>query len=323
MPEFRRNPEGAPRRVGVELEMNGLTLDRLAKLVAKAVGAHVDSRGRYERVLGGDPAGDWIVELDFELLKQLGREERDAETLVGGIGQSAEEALKWFATPLVPLEVVSPTLPLARLGDVESLIASLREAGARGTSDRLVNAFGMQLNVEIPRADADTLRAYLQAFLCLYEWLLLRADIDVSRRVTNYIDPFPRDYVLRVLDPAYRPDLAALIDDYLVANPTRNRALDLLPLFLHLDEARVRRATDDPRIKARPAFHYRLPDCRIDQPDWGLHGAWNDWIEVERLVADPDRLAACATRYRAIVDSALERLLGDWAAEVDREWRDR
>ena len=56
MPEFQRNPEGAPRRVGVELEMNGLTLDRLAQLVAKAVGAQVDSRGRYEGVLGGDPA---------------------------------------------------------------------------------------------------------------------------------------------------------------------------------------------------------------------------------------------------------------------------
>jgi hypothetical protein len=33
-----------------------------------------------------------------------------------------------------------------------------------------------------------------------------------------------------------RPDLDTLIDDYLEYNPTRNRALDFLPLFLHLDE---------------------------------------------------------------------------------------
>lgn len=320
MPVMQCNPVGAPRRVGVELEMNGLTLDALAQRVAKTVGATVGHRGRYERVLSGDPAGDWVVEVDFEWLKQLGREERDAATLAGGIGQSAEEALNWFATSLVPLEVVSPPLPLARLREVETLIRSLRKAGACGTSDRLVNAFGMQLNVEIPRADAPTLLAYLRAFLCLYDWLLRRADVDLSRRVTGYIDPFPGDYVLRMLDPGYQPPLGVLIDDYLDANPTRNRALDLLPLFLHLDEARVRRATGDPRIKPRPAFHYRLPDCEIDRPDWGLHSAWNDWIEVERLAADHDRLVACVARYRVVVDSALERWLGDWPDEVEREW---
>ncbi len=323
IPTRARNPEGAPRRVGVELEMNGLTLDALAQVVAMAIGARISSRGRYERVLTGDPAGDWLVEIDFELLKQLGREDHDTETLAGGIGESAEDALKWITTPLVPLEVVSPPLPMARLDEVEDLIAKLREAGARGTSDRVVNAFGMQLNVEIPRADADTLTAYLKAFLCLYDWLFARADINVSRRVTSYIDPFPNEYVLQVIDPAYQPERAALIDDYLAASPTRNRALDLLPLFLHLDEARVRRVTDDPRIKPRPAFHYRLPDSRIDQPDWGLHCAWNDWIEVERLAADPERLTACAGRYRAIVDSAFERLLGNWADEVEREWLGR
>lgn len=324
MPTRRRNPEGDPRRVGVELEMNGFTLDALARLVASAIGARVGSPGRYERVLTGDPAGDWLVELDFELLKQLGREEHDTDTLAGGIGESTEEALKWLATPLVPLEVVSPPLPMGRLDEVEDLIEDLRDAGARGTSDRLVNAFGMQLNVEIPRADADTITTYLQAFLCLYDWLFTRADINVSRRVTNYIDPFPIEYVLRVIDPAYRPDRAALIDDYLAASATRNRALDLLPLFLHLDEARLRRVTDDPRIKPRPAFHYRLPDCRIDQPGWGLHSAWNDWIEVERLAADRDRLRACATRYRTLLESAFERLLGGgWADEVEREWLDR
>ena len=218
---------------------------------------------------------------------QLGREERDPATISGGVGQSAEDALKWLAVSLVPLEVVSPPLPLARLGEVEDLIAKLRTAGARGTADRLVNAFGMQLKVEIPRADADTLLAYLQVFLCLYDWLLMRADIDLSRRMTSYVDPFPRDYVLRVVDSDYRPELAGLMDDYLAASPTRNRALDLLPLFLHLDKARVRRVTGDPRIKARPAFHYRLPDCEIDQPGWGLHSAWNDWIEVERIAWRP------------------------------------
>lgn len=319
-PALTQNPDGGPRRVGVELEMNGFALDTLAALVAAAIGADIEHRGRYERVLTGDTAGDWLVELDFELLKRLGREHHDENTFAGGIGKSTEEALKWLATSLVPLEVVSPPLPMARLGEVEDLIVQLRKAGAQGTSDRLVNAFGMQLNVEVPHTDANTIAAYLKAFLCLYDWLYARADIDMSRRVTSYVDPFPVDYVVRMLEADYRPDLATLIDDYLDANPTRNRALDLLPLFLELDAPRVRRATADARIKPRPAFHYRLPDCEISRPDWGLHCAWNDWIEVERLAADPERLRACSERYRKILQSPIERLLGDWADEVERTW---
>ncbi|PLX66553.1 MAG: alpha-L-fucosidase [Azoarcus sp.] len=320
MPLQTLNPDGTPRSVGVELEMNGFTLDALAGIVAESIGARIGSRGRYERVLIGDAAGEWVIELDFALLKQLGREHHDEETLAGGIGKSTEEVLSWLATPLVPLEVVSPPLPMARLGEVEGLIAHLHKAGARGTSDSLVNAFGMQLNVEIPGADADSIAAYLKAFLCLYDWLFARADIDVSRRVTSYVDPFPVDYVTRVLAPGYRPDRATLIEDYLDANPTRNRALDLLPLFLELDAPRVRRATDDPRIKPRPAFHYRLPDCEIGRPGWGLHCAWNDWIEVERLAADPERLSACGARYLEIVRNPIKRLIDDWADEVERKW---
>ncbi|OBX33760.1 putative amidoligase enzyme [Halomonas elongata] len=38
-----------------------------------------------------------------------------------------------------------------------------------------------------------------------------------------------------MLDPDYQPDLRTLIDDYLEYNPTRNRELDLLPLFAYLD----------------------------------------------------------------------------------------
>jgi hypothetical protein len=319
-PPWTANADQGPRRVGVELEMTGLGIDELARLVAERLGASVESRGRYERALTGDAAGDWVVELDFDLLKRLGREEREAGTLAGDLGQSAEDALAWVAESLVPLELVSPPLPLDRLGEVEGLIAVLRQAGAKGTSDRLINAFGMQLNPEIPSTDPKVLIALLKAFLCLYEWLQTRADIDLARRATSYVDPFPGDFVRKVIAPDYWPEMADLIDDYLADNPTRNRALDLLPLFLHLDEARVRRVTDDPLIKSRPALHYRLPDCDIHLPDWGLAQAWNDWVEVERLAADGERLRGCCKAYARFLDRPLERLLGDWKAELERVW---
>ena len=323
-PPWTRNAEGKLRRVGVELEMTGLGLDGIAACVAGFLGARVSSPGRYERVLHGDVAGDWIVELDFDLLKKLGREPQSGgDSITAEIERSAEALLARAAEVVVPIEVVSPPLPLDRLPEVEALIVCLREAGAQGSSCSPVNAFGMQLNPELPSFDPAAITACIKSFLCLYEWLRERADVDLSRRVTSYVDPFPLDYVRKVLAPGYRPDLPTLIDDYLADNPTRNRALDMLPLFLHLDEARVRRAADDVLIKARPTFHYRLPDCDIDEPGWGLYLAWNDWVEVERLAADPERLAGCARAHLAYLSHPLDRLLGDWPAVVEARWLGR
>ena len=321
-PVWTLNPQGDTRRVGVELEMNGVTIDELAQIAADFLDADIEVVSRYERALQGDPAGEWLVELDSRLIKKLGREQRTKGTLAGDLGDSAEEALSWLAEGLVPLELVSPPLPLDRLDEVERLIKLLHKTGVKGTSDSLLNAFGMQFNPEIPSTDPTILTAYLKAFLCLYEWLYERADIDVSRQVTNYIDPFGKDYARKVVDPDYWPDTESLIEDYLTFNPTRNRALDCLPLFLHLDKERVRAVTQDPLIKPRPAFHYRLPDCEIHLPNWGLHKPWNYWIQVEKLAADSDRLKACCTAYCKFLDSPLERWFGDWEKEIKTQWLD-
>jgi hypothetical protein len=319
LPARLTNPEGHPRRVGVELEMIGLELNDIAEIVARRRGLSITTDGRYRRVLTGDEAGDWAVELDFDLLKRLGQEQRDS-TLLDELRDSAEDMLQALANLVVPLELVTPPLPMQRLHEVEELIELLRQAGAKGTSESISYAFGLQFNPEIPSSDPKVITGYLQAFLCLYEWLLARADINMTRRLTSYVDPFPPAYVLQVIQADYEPDTATLIDDYLALNPTRNRALDLLPLFTHLDEERVRAVATDPLIKPRPAFHYRLPDCEIHLPGWGLHVAWNDWLEVEALAADEGRLENCCEAYLEFLDRPLKRWLGDWANEVSRTW---
>jgi hypothetical protein len=320
LPPWQKTAEGQLRRVGVELEMNGLELDEIARLAAEFLGCTVKTTSRYERSLRGDPAGEWIVELDFALLKKMGREERIASDLGDEIRGSAEDVIKWFANGLVPHELVSPPLPLNRLGEVDELIAYLREAGAKGTGDRATNAFGMQFNPEVPACKANIISAYLKAFLCLFDWLSVRADINMTRRLTSYVDPFPGPYVKKLVQTDYWPDMAGLIDDYLEANPTRNRALDMLPLFKHIDEQRVLAKVSDELIKSRPTFHYRLPDCLIDQPGWGVHIAWNDWVEVERLAADPQRLEKCCRAYAVYLDKSVGRLLHNWEDEVQQKW---
>lgn len=319
MPPRQFTASGEERRVGVELEMSGLELEALAQEVAKQWGLAVNSPSRYERKLSGDAAGEWVIELDFDLLKKMGRQQYTDESVFGELEKAAEQLLHWGAEQLVPLEVVSPPLPLSRLQEVEALIDRLRRAGAQGTAGNMLHAFGMQFNPEVPAEDAATLVDYLRAFLCLYDWLHKRAEVNPTRRLTAYVDPFPKEYVEQLVDPHYRPAIPELIDDYLYHNPTRNRALDMLPLFRHLDEERVVRQMDARLVKARPTFHYRLPNCEIDQPGWGLFSAWNDWVAVEQLAEDKDRLRACARAYGEHLAQSLT-LPGQWLRTLEEQW---
>jgi hypothetical protein len=82
----------------------------------------------------------------------------------------------------------------------------------------------------------------------------------------------------------------------------------MLPLFTHLDEARVRAVVDDDRINARPTFHYRLPNCDIDNPGWNLDHPWQLWLEVEKLSNDESRLQEFCAAYRKVLDSLIPPL---------------
>src|SRR5690606_11473730 len=133
------------------------------------------------------------------------------------------------------------------------------------------------------------LLAYLQSFLLLVDWIIDASGTDFSRRFfTKYIDPFPPDYIKRVLDNDYQPDMESFINDYLEQNPTRNRPLDMLPIFYELDKTRLmQRLPEDQKelVKGRPAFHYRLPDCRVGEKHWTVAREWNHWVLIETLVS--------------------------------------
>jgi hypothetical protein len=315
-PPLRLTASGAMRRVGVELELSGLDGELLADIVAGCLGGRRERFSAYEYQIIGDTAGPWRVELDLRLLKEWGRRPAPAAAPLRALDEIAEAVLRAGAERLVPWEVVTPPLPLGRLAEVEPLIERLREEGARGTTYGLTYAFGLQLNPEMPATDAMTVASYLKAFLCLFDWLKQEAHVDITRRLSPFIDPFPLGYVRQVVDDRYWPEIPTLIDDYLAANPTRNRALDMLPLLSHLDMDRVRRIVTDPLVSPRPALHYRLPNCEIDRPEWGIRTAWNDWIQVEHLAAEPARLGAVCTAYAAYLDRPVGRILEPWTQQI-------
>jgi len=182
-------------------------------------------------------------------------------------------------------------------------------------------AFGVHLNVEPPDLEAHTIAAYLKAFVCLNDWILWKGDVDLARRITPYIDRFPRDYERWIADPDYRPDLDMLVGDYLAHNATRNRGFDMLPMFAHLEEARVTDAVDDPLIKPRPAFHYRLANSCVDEPGWSVATPWRCWLAVEQLANDRDRLDACCRAFIADRDRVLSAVDNRWREQVE-QWID-
>ncbi|MGB5352765.1 MAG: amidoligase family protein [Woeseia sp.] len=322
MPPKTTTAEGEPRRIGVEIEMIGLGVEEVSDIVRREIGGKLDVSSPYEHFVRGDDAGDWGIELDYAYLKERGREDEADDQLQVMIDDATESILRAGAEAVVPVEVVSPPLPLTRLADIQRLIVSLRKAGAKGSGAGVTYAFGMQFNPELPALDAKTIAAYLKSFFCLYDWLMQQSAIDLTRRLSGFSAAFPASYVEKVVNPDYWPDQDTLIDDYLAENPTRNRALDMLPLFLHLDKKRLRAVVEDPRVKPRPTLHYRLPNCEIDRADWGVHIAWNDWLQVEALANDAQRLEKICTAYSKWLDKPLARLFENWGDEVTN-WMDQ
>ena len=297
--------------------MIGLSVADVSQIVASCLNGKVRKDTPYEHFVTGDDAGEWGVELDYAHLKELGREQPADLEILALINEVAEGVLRAGAEAIVPVEIVSPPLPMRRLADVQALIARLRSEGAKGSGAGVTYAFGMQFNPELPDLDVNTISRYLKAFFCLYDWLAERSKVDLTRRLTGFSAAFPERYVRQVIDPDYWPDQSTLLDDYLRENPTRNRALDMLPLFMHLDEQRLRAVVDDPRVKPRPTLHYRLPNCEIDRKDWGIHLAWGDWLVVESLANDQDQLDRLCNDYAKWLDKPLNRLFENWAEVVE------
>ncbi len=311
---------GAARQVGLELELTGLTPEQVATAVVEVIGGTAERESAFMTRVIDTEFGDFSVELDASILRDRRYQEQLSEVGVdigeGAARDNLEEVLSRIAGLLVPLELVGPPMPWTKLHHLDDIRLRLHEAGARGTHSSPFYAFGLQLNIEAASLEADYLLAMLRAFLLKYDWLLERSEIDLARRISPYVQPYPEDYVVHVLNRHYQPDIDTLIDDFLHFTPTRNRPLDLLPLFAHIDQERVMAApVEKELIKPRPAFHYRLPNCLVDEPGWNLAVPWNDWVAIERLACDRTALESAraqrmqdASRLRRWLSSAIRWL---------------
>ena len=263
-------------------------------------GGRLAASGPRDFAVTGGRLGDVKVELD---------------TALGSTG--AEGLLVEALGELVPVEIVTPPLAPADLPEADRLVKALRAAGARGTRDGIAFGFGVHLHPEVAEETAAFILPVVRAFALMEDWLRADDPIDPARRLLPFVAPWPRRLVDALAAEGAGWDLAALAEAYLALSPSRNRALDLLPLLEHLTPGRVRAALPQGQTKGgRPTFHYRLPEARVDEADWSIAYEWNRWVLVERVAARPDLLADLAAGWAAH-RAALPTLRGDWAREVE------
>ncbi|WP_294619604.1 amidoligase family protein [uncultured Roseovarius sp.] len=263
--------KGQPRKTGVEIELGGLGEAEVAQICAKDLGGEVCQIDSHIWRVMGSRIGKIEVYLDTFLRSAAKSKLRDLALDLG--------------REVVPVEIVTEPLDRDGLQRLDGLRDSLRKAGALGSGAGIVFGFGVHLNVQIASyRDADIVRPLL-AYALIEDWMRSANPIDESRRLLPFTDPYPTEFVRDLI--ALSPDapVSEVMESYLHHNPTRNRGLDMLTIFAELAPDRVAAAVSG-KVSARPTFHFRLPDCLIDDAGWSLVDEWQRWLVVERVAQD-------------------------------------
>jgi len=320
LPPQTTNHKGKIRTVGFEIEFAGLDIPEVAKIIKDNFGGRIMRHSNAVYSIRDGKPGDFKVEIDARLLKKIA-ENRYSEKWNLDQGASFEDSIEeWvnrLAKTIVPVEIVMPPVPLNALDQFEPLIKSLRQQKAEGTDASWIHAFGLHINIEVADYKMDTLLPQFQAFLLLYHWLVEYLDIDLSRRLTPFIAPFPDMYVAQTVQKNYQPDLEEFITDYLRVNSTRNRPLDLVPLFLHLNSKLVKELIETEQSTGRPTWHYRLPNSNIQDKSWNYLDEWETWVLVEQVAGDSEMLSELQQLYTTMKPYDITTSKKAWTKKLD------
>lgn len=306
-----------PRQIGVEIEFYGVDVLKTAQLLQGHFGGNKKEISQTEIVVENDDMGDIKVELDSHLAHQISHymTKNKKSELTQFMGTAGNELLRRAS---VPVEIVFPPVDEDHLSDVDAIIAHLIKAGAKGTQDNPIFAFGVHLNVSTDETDVEFFHRVLLAFFLLQLWLAEKTRQDVSRMVSGYNKLFPHKFGVELTKRDFQ-NISDLIVFYKKYIPDRNFALDMYPLWLHLDKTCLDK-TKHALVKARPTFHYRLPDCKLGREGWNFSKEYTWWLEVEKLAKDPTRLESIAQSYCTNIKSFRDPFGRDWLNILKTQW---
>jgi hypothetical protein len=322
MPPVICNAGGAVRTVGFELEFGAVNLKRVAEIIISLFGGQAEKSNRFLMKVTGTSIGDFQLKMDSRIMTEKKYEPILSSLGINTEGEEVIDFVESFFSIVIPYELGTPPLPITRISEFEKLRRELFRNKAKGTRKSLLTAFATHINTEYPSPDPASILSYLRAFLLLYPLIFEKAEIHITRRIYQFIEPFPDDYTALVLDPYYHPGLKELIYDYRQYNPNRNRPLDLYPAFACLDAGLVNTFKDIGSVKPRPAFHYRLPNSEVDNADWCLADEWNSWLLVERLAADPGSIEILSRDFLKSKHKMLFGFDGNWSRHMEK-WMEK
>ena len=313
LPPLLYNQKKELRKVGFEIEYSGITLKQCAAIVIKLFGGKICKENIYCIDIKDTVLGDFSIYIDSKFLREF---EDKIAPLLDNESKNIENILLSISEAFIPYEIVTPPIPFDKLHFIEELKNSLKKSGALGTKASFLFAFGLHINIEVPSFKSEDLLDILRSFLVLYEWIKERDKIDLTRKLTWFIDPFEIEYIQKVIDLNYKPTLKEFSQDYIFYNPTRNRALDLLPLLAYIDKD-IKSKLPNEKINPRPTFHYRLPNSRIDEDNWSIAKEFNYWSLIEHLAFKKDILYKICKDYQEFLDSPFWFITSNWIGKID------
>jgi hypothetical protein len=291
----QNNYNGEKRKIGFELEFSGISAKEVAKIIQDSFGGKIVDENKTVYKVEETELGDFKVELDAIPIQNVAKrlkdnEEKNSGELIDKIDAKLSSTIMDVSEIIVPMEIVGPPVKVDEVNKIDLLCDKLKDKNAKSTKDKFYYAFGLHINPEVISTNTKYIVKHIQSYLLLEPWLVKAHEIDWTRRVTSFVDPFPKSYKELLLDSNYNPTMKELISDYHKHNPTRNRSLDMTPLFAYIDEELTRELFGkDEKINKRPTFHYRLPNCDLTNPKWSINKELQIWMKVEKL-ADNSKL---------------------------------
>lgn len=305
------------RKIGIEIEYYGLDITASTKLLKDLFDGNIVHTNTSQAQVKDSDIGDIKIELDASLAHKMSdyASQNKENAIIQSLDKIGNELLRLSA---VPVEIVFPPVDVETVKKLDTMISLLQKKGAQGTQDNALFAFGVHLNIETHETNVEYYRDILLSFFLLQIWLAKKTRQDYSRIISGYNKIYSHEFGVGLMDKNFKT-LPDLISFYISQVPDRNYALDMYPLWVHLHQDMFDNKKQK-LVKARPTFHYRLPDCKLGQEGWSFSQEYNLWLQVESLAKDKKRLQEIADSYRKNIKSLTDPLGGKWLDILKNQW---
>ena len=311
LPPKLHNFQGNVRKVGFEIEYTGLRPLESASIIVRCFGGEAKVIDEYETRVVGSKYGDFAIYLDSVYLR------RDSKEYIFKQEDFFKDFIYTLSELVIPYEIVTPPVPMTYLQEIEDFRQELKTAGALGTSASILYAFGMHINIEAFSLETEDILNVLRSFVLLQDYIIETIEVDLTRKLTWFIEPFSKEYIDMILDSSYKPTFEEFSNDYIFYNPTRNRALDLLPLLVFIHPSLQQKLLPQ-KLTPRPAYHYRLPNSKIDEEEWSIAYEFNQWSLVEKIAYDKEKLFDLMQEYKEFEQTPLWFIKELWIQRVQK-----